>query len=65
MEKLIFIMLTYANMNMKRIWQNYGARLCLRLVLKRLKEMRGHIFIYPLKDLIQNSFQGGFYVCIK
>jgi hypothetical protein len=39
-------MLTYANMNMKRTWQSNGARLCLRLMLNRLKEMKGPIFIY-------------------
>jgi hypothetical protein len=40
MWKQIFIMLTYANMDMKRIWQGYGARLCLRLMLNILKEMK-------------------------
>jgi hypothetical protein len=38
-------MLIYANMNMKKTWQNYGARLCLRLMLNRLKEMKGPTFI--------------------
>jgi hypothetical protein len=46
MWKQIFIMLTFANMNMKKTWQGYGARLCLRLVLNRLKEMKGFTFIY-------------------
>jgi hypothetical protein len=44
--KWIFIMLTYANMNMKKTWQGYGVRLCLRLVLNWLKEMKDHIHIY-------------------
>jgi hypothetical protein len=44
--KQIFIMLTYANMNLKRTWQGYGARLCLRLMLNRLKEMKGPTPIY-------------------
>jgi hypothetical protein len=39
--KQIFIVLTYVNMNMKRTWQGYGVRSCLKLVLNRLKEMRG------------------------
>jgi hypothetical protein len=39
-------MLTYANMNMKRTQQNYGARSCLKLMLNKLKEMRGPISIY-------------------
>jgi hypothetical protein len=46
MWKWIFIMLTYANMNMKRTWQGYGVRSTLKLVLNRLKEMMGLIFIY-------------------
>jgi hypothetical protein len=46
MWKHISIMLTYANINMKKIWQGYGARLCLRLMLNRLKEMKGHTPIY-------------------
>jgi hypothetical protein len=41
-----FIMLTYVNMNMKKTWQGYGARSCLRLVLSRLKEMKGPNPIY-------------------
>ncbi len=45
--KQIFIMLTYVNMNMKKkTWQGYGARSCLRLLLKRLKQMKGPTFIY-------------------
>jgi len=44
--KQIFIMLTYANMNMKRTWQGYGARLCLKLMLNRLKEMKGPTPMY-------------------
>jgi hypothetical protein len=33
-------------MNLKRTWQGYGARLCLRLMLNRLKEMKGPTPIY-------------------
>jgi len=33
-------------MNMKRTWQGYGARLCLKLMLNKLKEMKGHTPIY-------------------
>jgi hypothetical protein len=39
-------MQTYANMNMKRTWQGYGAKSCLKLVLNRLKEMKGPISTY-------------------
>jgi len=41
-------MLTYANVNMKKTWQDHGARLCLRLMLNKLKEMRVCIRIYTL-----------------
>jgi hypothetical protein len=44
--KQIFIMLTYANMNMKRTWQSYDVKLCFKLVLNKLKEMKGFIIIY-------------------
>jgi len=64
--KQIFIMLTYANMNMKKTWQCYGVKLCLKLMLNILKEIRVPIrILYPFRDLAQGSFQGGFYVCIK
>jgi hypothetical protein len=46
MWKRIVIILTYANMNMKRTWQGYGIKLCFKLVLTKLKEMRGFTFIY-------------------
>jgi hypothetical protein len=41
-----FIMLTYVNMNMKRTWQGYGVKSCLKLVLNKLKEMRDPNSIY-------------------
>jgi hypothetical protein len=46
MWKLIFIMQTYANMNMQRKWQGYSVKLCLRLVLNKLTKMKGPISIY-------------------
>jgi hypothetical protein len=39
-------MLTYANMNMLKTWQNYGVGSCLKLVLNILKEMKGPTPIY-------------------
>ncbi len=48
-------MLTYANMNMKRTCQGYGARLCLKLMLNKLKEMR-FFYLYPFGDLAQGGF---------
>jgi len=44
--KQIFIMLTYANMNMKITSEGYGVRSCLKLVLNKLKEMRDPTSIY-------------------
>jgi hypothetical protein len=44
--KHIFIILTHENMKMKKTWQDYGARLCLKWVLNKLKEKRGHTSIY-------------------
>jgi len=44
--KQIFIMLTYANMNMKKIWRGYGVKLCLRLVLNKVNVMKNFTFIY-------------------
>jgi hypothetical protein len=41
MWKWIFVMLTYVNMNMKITWQGYGVRSCIKLVLNKLKEMKG------------------------
>jgi hypothetical protein len=46
MWKWIFIIVAHVNMNMKKTWQGYNARLCLRLVLNKLKEMRGPTYIY-------------------
>ncbi len=48
MWKWIYIMLTYANMNMKRTWQGYGVRSCLKLVLNKLNVMEKSTFIYTL-----------------
>jgi len=64
--KQIFIMVTYANMNMKKTWQGYGVKLCWKLMLNILKKMKVFTpILYPFGDLTQGSFQGGFYVCIK
>jgi len=48
MWKQIFILLTCVNMNMKITWQGYGVKSCLRLVLSKLKEMKGPTSIYTL-----------------
>ncbi len=56
MWKWIFIMLAIANMNMKRTWQGYGVKLCLKLILNILKEMKGLLLFIPLWDLAQKNF---------
>jgi hypothetical protein len=43
---IYYYYIKFTNMNMKKTWQGYGAKLCLRLMLKKLKEMRGSTFIY-------------------
>jgi hypothetical protein len=43
------IKIFYANIckhNIKRTWQGYDVKLCLRLMLNKLKEMKGPIPIY-------------------
>jgi hypothetical protein len=66
MWKQIFVILTYTNMNMKKTWQGYGARSCLKLVLNRLKEMRAsYYYLYHFEDLAQESFERSFLMCIK
>jgi hypothetical protein len=64
MWKQIFIMLTYANMNMKITWQGYGVKSCLKLVLNKPKEMRGPIFIYiPFRTQFKKTSKKAF-MCV-
>jgi len=44
-----YILLIYANMNMEITWYGYDARLCLKLLLNKLKEMKGPTSIYTQK----------------
>ncbi len=54
-------MLTCANMNMKITWQRYGVRLCLKLVLNKLKEMKGSTMISTLLGiLVKEAFKEAF-----
>jgi hypothetical protein len=41
-------MLTYANMNMKKTWQGFGVRSCLKLMLNKMKEIKGPSPIYTI-----------------
>jgi hypothetical protein len=59
-------MLTYANMNMKKTWQGYGARSQYYISAKQIfKNERFYFYLYPFVDLVQRTFQGDFYMCIK
>jgi hypothetical protein len=45
-------------MNMEKTWQGYDARLCLRVLLNKLKEMKGPTSIYaPLETLLKKAFK--------
>ncbi len=45
-------------MNMEREWQGYDARSCLRLMLNKVKEMKGPTSIYtPLETLLKKAFK--------
>jgi hypothetical protein len=50
--KRIFIMLTCVNMNMKRTWQGYDARLCFKTgVEKTNKNEEFYLYLYLFEDL--------------
>ncbi len=55
-------MLTYANMNMIRLWCKIMPKIS---VEQTEKNERSYFYLYMFEDLAQGSFQGGFYVCIK
>jgi hypothetical protein len=49
MWKWIFIMLKYANMNMKRIWQGYGARIVPKISVEQIEGNEGsYYYLSPL-----------------
>ncbi len=60
-RKWIFIMLTFANMNMIRIWYKSVPKIN---VEHNEKNEGSYFYLYPFEDLAQGSFEGGFYVCI-
>ncbi len=48
--------------NMTSLWCN----IMLKTGVEQTKGNEGsHSYLYPFGDLVQRSFQGGFYVCIK
>jgi hypothetical protein len=57
MWKRIFIMLTYTNMNMTRLW----CKIVPKINVEHIKGNKGLFsYFYPFGDLVQGSFQGGF-----
>jgi hypothetical protein len=45
-------MFTYANMNMKKTWQDYGAKLCHKIGVEQTKRNEGfYSYLYPFKGL--------------
>jgi hypothetical protein len=48
--------------NMTRVW----CKIVPTTVIEQIEgNKRSYFYLYLFKDLIQRSFQGGFYVCIK
>jgi hypothetical protein len=63
------IYLYYVNI-CKQEYENNMIRLWFKIVLKTNVEQTkwnegSYSYLYPFADLVQGSFQGGFYVCIK
>jgi hypothetical protein len=66
MCKRIFIMLTYANMNMKKNMTMLWCKIMPKIGVKQIEGNEiSYSYLYPFGDLAQRSFQRGFYVCIK
>jgi hypothetical protein len=48
--------------NMARLW----CKIMLKIGIKYIKEIEGsYFYLYPFGDLVQKSFQKGFYMCIR
>jgi hypothetical protein len=48
--------------NMIRLW----CKIVFKVGVEQTKGNEGfYLYLYPFGDLVQRSFQGGFYVCIK
>jgi hypothetical protein len=56
-------MLTYANINMKITWQGYGVRLCLKLILNKLKKMKGPTLISTLLEIKVKETSKEAFIC--
>ncbi len=48
--------------NMTKLW----CKIVFKISVKQTKgNERSYSYLYPFEDLVQRSFQGHFYVCIK
>jgi hypothetical protein len=48
--------------NMTRLW----CKIMLKTIIEQIERNEGsYFYLYPFGDLVQRSFQEGFYVCIK
>ncbi len=48
--------------NMTRLW----CKIVFKIGVEQIERNEGfYSYVYPFGDLIEGSFQGGFYVCIK
>jgi hypothetical protein len=48
--------------NITRLW----CKIMLKTIVEKTKGNEGsYLYLYAFGDLVQGSFQGGFYVCIK
>jgi hypothetical protein len=64
MWKHIFIMLTYANINIKDNITRLWCKIVPKSSVKQIEGNEGtYFYLYPFRDLVQRSFQRGFYVC--
>ncbi len=49
------------NMKMEKTQEGYGAKSCLKLILKKFKEMRSFTFIYtPMKTQLKEASKEAF-----
>jgi hypothetical protein len=64
--KHIFIMLTYANINMKKNMTRLWCKIMPKINVEQIEgNERSYSYLYPFGDLIEGNFQRSFYVCIE
>jgi len=59
-------MITYVNTNMKKKKKKLWCKIMLKISVEQIERNEGfYIYLYPFGDLVQGSFHGGIYLCIK